>query len=100
MAFGDSDIPALYADFGENFTISTTTALGIWDEGDADLMSADVGIARGRMQTVRLQTSAWAGLLVQGATITRVATSTAYRIIGTHRVPPDGLETVVEVAVP
>jgi hypothetical protein len=100
VPFGDADIPSLYKDFGESFTIGSTTALGLWNEGDPELLNNDFGTLRGRVTTVQLQTSAWAGLLVEGATITRVSTATAYRINGTKRLEPDGLETLVEVAIP
>ena len=100
MAFGDADIPTLLKDFGEDFTVGAVTAKGPLDKVDKELLRSDAAALVGRVMSVRLQTSAFGSSLIEGATITRVSTGAAYKIISAHQQPPDGLVTLVTFSVP
>jgi len=95
MALGDSDAAALFADFGENVQVASTVAKGIVDDGEEPILDAQAGEFIGPATRITVWTSDWPpGVLVEGATITRVTGGAQFRVMRQRRIQ-DGKLTEV-----
>jgi hypothetical protein len=94
--FQEGDVQALLDACGVSVTVGSTTAKGIRDIADEELLRADAAVLVGRVIAVVVKTGTFAGL-VQGADI--AVEGTAYKVIDQHRIE-DGAYTRVRCAIP
>jgi len=93
--FGEADILAMMAGpFGVDVTVGATTARGIRDVQDEELLRGDGAVLVGRVVSVVVKTGTFSGL-AEGVAIT--VEGTVYRVIDQHRIE-DGALTRVRCA--
>src|ERR1700729_1799011 len=73
IPFGDSDIPAMLADFGEPIAIGGVAGVGIVDKQDLTFQAADGqrGVVVLPVSSLIVQTSAWPGIEIDNDIIVR-----------------------------
>jgi hypothetical protein len=73
IPFGDSDIPTMFADFGEPVAIDGVVGVGIVDEEDQAFQTSDGqrGLVVLSVSAVLVQTSAWPGIAIDDPIIVR-----------------------------
>lgn len=80
MAFGDSDLPTFFGDFGVNLTFGGVTVKVIEDAYDLrDSLSSTVVDVRDRVTLVQLPYNSFSPMPKRGDTVTLVSTSMKVR---------------------
>jgi hypothetical protein len=91
--FGASDIDVLFADTGVPITVGAVTAKGNVDVADERMLPSDLAHLSGRVRVATVKTSAFAGVLAVGASITVDGVS-GFEIVDFRAIDDSGLTHV------